>query len=395
MVHPRLTSPGGAENVVVWLSAELADRGHTVTIISLESNPGLWSDLNTEKVRFIELGKEARYAIGFMGRRLVPHLEGTDIVCAHNTPAHWWAANAVNRPEKNIPLIWFCHEPHRITYFSITDEISAEHVRNGSIGSLPNHEAFSRRVKKRIRHERVFKSKWRRRQDAAALKTVSMILANSGFTADNLRRAMGGNPVVCQPGIPAANGENSPLSARDGIVFLSNFVPSKNVFGLLGAMDRIVNQEGRKDIQFHFLGDGHSPDIQEFLESKGLESFAEFHGFVSEADKMELLNSVRLCVFIPFCEPFGLVTLEAFRSGTPVVVSDHGGPAEVIGDSGLGIKVNPYDTESIANGILEVYDDLERLETMSREGRELVQNRYEITHFADRFEQNLKSWVSG
>lgn len=394
MIHPRLASRGGAENVFIWLSAELAARGHEITAVSLASQPELWSDTNLDNIRFIDLKTEARYSISFMGRKLAPHLEGKDIVCAHNIPSHWWTANAVNRLKKIIPAIWYCHEPHRLTYFSITDEISVKHVQEESIGSLPNHAAFAQRIKKRVRHQRVFKSRWRRKQDATALKSISLILANSQFTADNIKKALGEDSVVCYPGIPEANANTEAFSTRVGVAFLSNFVPSKNVFGILGSMDRIVNQEGRKDIQFHFLGDGHSPEIQDYLESKGLESFAVFHGFVSESEKQDLLSSVRLCVFVPFCEPFGLVTLEAFRSGTPVVVSNHGGPAEVTGNSGPGIMVNPFDVGSIAEGILSVYDDIEKLEQLSEMGQKILRNQFFIKHLADRFEKNLKKVVS-
>jgi glycosyltransferase involved in cell wall biosynthesis len=316
-------------------------------------------------------------------------------VCAHNTPAHWWATNAVNRLKKDIPIIWYCHEPHRLTYFSITDEISVKNVQNDSIGSLPNQEAFAQRIRKRVRHQRVLKSRWRRKQDATAVKSISSILANSQFTQENVKRAFGKDSKVCYPGIPESDKKPTYFSNRKGIVFLSNFVPSKNVFGMLGAVDKIVNQAGRKDIQFHFLGEGNSPEIQNYLKHKGLESYTEFHGFVSELEKQELLGSVRLCAFIPFCEPFGLVTLEAFRSGTPAIVSDHGGPAEVINNSGAGITVNPFDVESIAKGILGTYDDVEKLERMSEAGQKILCDGFYIKHLTDRFEQNFKMLMDG
>jgi glycosyltransferase involved in cell wall biosynthesis len=143
------------------------------------------------------------------------------------------------------------------------------------------------------------------------------------------------------------------------------------------------------------LGEGNSPEIQNYLKHKGLESYTEFHGFVSELEKQELLGSVRLCAFIPFCEPFGLVTLEAFRSGTPAIVSDHGGPAEVINNSGAGITVNPFDVESIAKGILGTYDDVEKLERMSEAGQKILCDGFYIKHLTDRFEQNFKMLMDG
>ncbi len=394
MIHPRLSSKGGAENVIIWLSDALIKRGHEVNLISLKSNPDLWIDFPIPKPNFIDLGFESKYLIEYMGRKIIPHIEESDIVVAHNTPSHWWAGAAIRQSNKTIPLVWYCHEPYRLTYFSTTDAESVKRIEERTATSLPNYLELSRRVKKRLKHERIFKSRWRRKHDAKALESVSLILSNSSFTADNVRKGMGYDSIVCRPGIPKLDSESPKGNERNGIAFLSNFVLSKNIFGLLGALDVLVNKHNRSDIHCHFLGDGKDSRIQHFIREKNLRANTTFHGFVSEKEKQNILSSVRLCVFVPFCEPFGLVTLEALRAGAPVVASNTGGPCEVIQNSGAGIVADPYNPNAIADEILSVYDDEDVLKNMAQKGKALVENNYFISQFADRFEKELDGCLS-
>jgi glycosyltransferase involved in cell wall biosynthesis len=60
-------------------------------------------------------------------------------------------------------------------------------------------------------------------------------------------------------------------------------------------------------------------------------------------------------VFPSLYEGFGLPPLEAMASGTPVVTSNVSSLPEVVGDA--AVLINPYDPESIADGIRRVLSD--------------------------------------
>ena len=55
--------------------------------------------------------------------------------------------------------------------------------------------------------------------------------------------------------------------------------------------------------------------------------------------KVCFCNRAELCIFPSLYEPFGLVALEAMASGTPLIVSDTGGLAEIIDHGINGCKV--------------------------------------------------------
>lgn len=76
-------------------------------------------------------------------------------------------------------------------------------------------------------------------------------------------------------------------------------------------------------------------------------------GFVPEEDLAGLYNLATVFVMPSLYEGFGLPVLEAMTCGSPVVTTRRGSIPEVVGDAAL--FVDPVDTESIANGIGEVY----------------------------------------
>jgi len=74
-------------------------------------------------------------------------------------------------------------------------------------------------------------------------------------------------------------------------------------------------------------------------------------GTVSATELSGLYASARLLAYVPIIEGFGLPPVEAMSVGTPVVAS----PLPSTG--GAAREVDPYDTASIASGLLEVATD--------------------------------------
>lgn len=69
-------------------------------------------------------------------------------------------------------------------------------------------------------------------------------------------------------------------------------------------------------------------------------------GFVSDEDLTVLYSAATVYVHPSWYEGFGIMILEAFASGTPVVTSDASSLPEVVGDAGL--LANPHDPKDIA-----------------------------------------------
>jgi glycosyltransferase involved in cell wall biosynthesis len=102
-------------------------------------------------------------------------------------------------------------------------------------------------------------------------------------------------------------------------------------------------------------------------------SCVEYLGEIDEHDKGELLRGARALVFpIDWPEPFGLVMIEAFACGTPVIAYRRGSVPEVIDEGVTGFIVDELDQAIAAVG---------KLDTLSRHA---IRKRFEARFSAAR-----------
>ncbi len=78
--------------------------------------------------------------------------------------------------------------------------------------------------------------------------------------------------------------------------------------------------------------------------------------FVLDDDMPALYTGARFFIFTPLYEGFGMMPLEAYACGTPVVAANTTSLPEATGDACLG--VDPYDTDAIRDTMLEMLQRL-------------------------------------
>lgn len=91
-------------------------------------------------------------------------------------------------------------------------------------------------------------------------------------------------------------------------------------------------------------------------------------GFIDKKDLVSLYNMATVFVMPSFYEGFGLPVLEAMSCGCPVVTSEAGSLKEVGEDAVY--RIDPYDINSIANGIGEIYFNTSLAKRFSEKGIE-------------------------
>ena len=146
------------------------------------------------------------------------------------------------------------------------------------------------------------------------------------------------------------------------ILYVGRISETKNIKGLLEAFGLVKNRIEHKLV---FVGSGAIP--------RGLpvdDERVQFKGYVSNEELLVLYKSASLFVFPSFYEGFGFPPLEAMANGCPVVVSNSSSLPEVCGDAAY--YVDPYDIESISEGIYTVLTDESLRQSLIKKGFERV-----------------------
>jgi len=110
-----------------------------------------------------------------------------------------------------------------------------------------------------------------------------------------------------------------------------------------------------------------SPDVAEMVRSnQAADPHVITPGFVSDDDLAALYSGASAYVHPSWYEGFGIMILEAFAAGAPVVTSNVSSLPEVVGDAGL--LVDPHDHNDIAEKIRQILTDPQLAKTLRQKG---------------------------
>jgi glycosyltransferase involved in cell wall biosynthesis len=160
---------------------------------------------------------------------------------------------------------------------------------------------------------------------------------------------------VIHHGIDAAD---FPLGKGDGgyVLFLGRLAPDKGA-------DRAIRAARAAGVPIVLAGKMREAREQDYFEAEVgplLGADAEYVGEVPHEHKVELLGNAQAVLFpIRWPEPFGLVMLEAFACGTPVLAFPEGAVPEVVEHGHNGFLCDDEDDLTRAIGLLDTIDRLD------------------------------------
>ena len=155
---------------------------------------------------------------------------------------------------------------------------------------------------------------------------------------------------------------------KDDYLFVSSRLDGPKRVGLLiEAMHHV-----KEDVPLLIAGTG--PAEAELRRKAKGDQRIRFLGFVADADMPELYANALAVPFIPFDEDYGLVTVEAMRSGKPVVTcADSGGPCELVVDGINGFITSP-EPEALAARLTHLCRNREEARLMGERARKSVES---------------------
>jgi glycosyltransferase involved in cell wall biosynthesis len=151
------------------------------------------------------------------------------------------------------------------------------------------------------------------------------------------------------------------------VLYVGNIKPHKNLVRLIEAFAELRRGD-LEDLKLLIIGDEISrlPALRRAVHRHKLHKHVRFLGYLPDDQLAVLYRLASVFVFPSLYEGFGLPPLEAMASGTPVVTSNVSSLPEVVGDA--AVLVDPYDVDSIVDGLRQVLTDPARAAEMRRRG---------------------------
>ena len=215
----------------------------------------------------------------------------------------------------------------------------------------------------------------------AALSSAAAVTACSRFTLADAEERFG-LPRHCGHIIP--NGvdlaqESSPdataWSDRPGkpyLLALGRMVKNKGFDLLIEAYGALGEQRKKVDLVLGGAGAARA-DLEALVTELGLADSVHFVGRLGREQVAEAMAGAEALVMPSRLEPFGIVALEGWRAGVPVVVTNRGGAPEFVDDGVTGVVVDPFNPIAFARALSDLVDDAGRRDELARAGRKKVE----------------------
>ena len=154
------------------------------------------------------------------------------------------------------------------------------------------------------------------------------------------------------------------------VLFCGRLVQQKGPDLMLDAVPQVL--QFHPNAKFVFAGDGH---LRHALEQRTNDlRIGHTVRFLGHRDGGELIELFKMCdaLCVPSRnEPFGIVVLEAWSAGKPVIATMNGGPNEYVRHGVDGLKIYPQ-RDSVAWGLETLFQDWNHARIMGGKGRESV-----------------------
>jgi glycosyltransferase involved in cell wall biosynthesis len=211
------------------------------------------------------------------------------------------------------------------------------------------------------------------------LRRARVVTGCSAFTLADSQDRFGLDPaksVVVPNGVDLSAGPD-PVPAWAGapdrpyVLCLGRVVEKKGFDLLLAAYAGIPETERTADLVVGGEG-AQLASLRREADRLGLADRVHFPGRLSRQDVAAAMAGAELFVMPSRLEPFGIVVLEAWRAGVPVVATSIGGPPEFVRQDVDGVLVDPADTAAFTAVLRDLLADPDRRGRLGGAGADRV-----------------------
>ena len=222
-----------------------------------------------------------------------------------------------------------------------------------------------------------------------ACRKASAVTGCSSVVTDDLRLRFGAkDPVVVPNGVDLDECRAEPASpgfdASVPTVFAIGRIERIKGFDLL--LRAFARADLPSGVRLVVAGDGGAlPSLRALASELGVGARTDFPGRLERAQVAASMAAATVNVVPSRVEAFGIVVLEAWRSGRPLIATNRGGPGTLVTDGVDGLLVDPDDTDAFPRTLERVVSDPELALRLAAAGAQTVR-RYTWDTVVDRYE---------
>lgn len=401
--------------MVFHLAGHLAQRGHTVTVITRNGagKPPSQEGVNVIEVGWLRAPMAFTRSYGKRALRALKKLHANnpvDVVHAH-LPLISWTRRQFRKVHENIaPVVSSLHgswlgerdgmklaakfkeaatwrNPNDLAIL-LTGGWYSRYERAGVLESaacVANSEA----TKQDFIHRYIPPENWRCETVLWGVDHLMFHPLDGDFEEAQLQHEAIRKKYGCddEAGLSAQANTSKPL-----VLAVGRLVARKGFLTLLTSMPRVI--EAIPDAKLVIVGRGHmKKKLLSQAKSLGVVESVMIESGMSFEDLAALFRSADLVAYPSYYEGQGLIPLEAMSSGTPVVTIDNGPLPEMVDDE-VGSLAKLGDPSSLAEMIITELSNPQRLHQKAIAGRERVLSGFTYEHNAAEFERIFNSVIN-
>lgn len=351
------TAVGGVAAHVTELAAGLQRRGHEVHVFTRPSYgmggvskiDGVWYHYCPHQLSSSVVDEVQDMCRSFTHHFLQTedHIGGFDVVHAHD----WLASNAMVWIKQARPL-------HKavLTMHSTEYGRCGNNFYNGTSARVRDHERHGTYCADKViavSHALKGELNWMYNLPDWKCRVVYNGVNANRFAGDSdqggIKRRLGIGPL------------------DPTVLFMGRLSTQKGPDLLIESIPGLLRHYG--NAKFVVAGEG---DMRQALERRvnqlGVGHAVRWFGRLSTGDQVEMFKACDAVCVPSRNEPFGIIVLEAWAAGKPVVASQIGGPGEFVWHNVTGLKIWP-NVDSVGWGLGTLFTNWEWARNMGKAGR--------------------------